>query len=63
MGYLLKRKGELLLIHSNYFSPVSVCMETLAESRVFKRFTTFHLVAISDNDSLLQRWLDNTAVF
>lgn len=62
VGYLLKREGELFLIHSNYFSPVSVCRETLKESRVFKRFTKFHLVAISDNDALLQRWLDNGAV-
>lgn len=62
VGYLLKREGELFLIHSNYFSPVSVCMETLKESRVFKGFTTFHLVAISHNDTLLQRWLDNGEV-
>lgn len=62
VGYLLKREGELFLIHSNYLAPVSVCMETLKESRVFKRFTTFHLVAISDNETLLQRWLDNGAV-
>ena len=62
VGYLLKRKGELLLIHSNYLSPVSVCMESLKESRVFKRFTTFHLVPISHNDTLLQRWLDKGVV-
>jgi hypothetical protein len=62
VGYLLKRKGELLLIHSNYLAPISVCMETLKESRVFKRFSKFHLVAISHNDTLLQRWLDNSTV-
>lgn len=62
VGYLLKREGELFLIHSNYFSPVSVCMETLEESRVFKSFTTFYLVAISHNDTFLQMWLDNSAV-
>lgn len=62
VGYLLKREGELFLIHSNYLNPVSVCMESLKESRVFKRFTTFHLVDISHNDSLLLRWLDNSTV-
>lgn len=62
VGYLLKRKGELLLIHSNYLSPVSVCMENLKESRVFKRFKKFHLVSISHNDALLQRWLDQGVV-
>ncbi|ASV32237.1 hypothetical protein [Maribacter cobaltidurans] len=62
VGYLLKRDGELLLIHSNYFSPVSVCMEKLNESRVFTKFKKFHLVAISHNESLLQRWLENGTV-
>lgn len=62
VGYLLKREGELFLIHSNYLSPVSVCMETLKESQVFKRFNTFYLVAISHNNNLLQRWLDNSIV-
>jgi len=62
VGYLLKREGELFLIHSNYLSPGSVCMETLKESRVFARFTKFHLVAISHNVTLLQRWLDNSPV-
>jgi len=62
VGYLLKRKGELFLIHSNYLAPVSVCMETLKESRVFKRFSKFHLVSISHNETLLQRWLDEGMV-
>ena len=62
VGYLLKREGELLLIHSNYLSPVTVCMEPLKESRVFKRFTKFHLVAISHNEILLKRWLSNGTV-
>jgi hypothetical protein len=62
VGYLLKREGKLFLIHSNYFSPVSVCIETLKESKVFKRFTKFHLVDISHNEILLQRWLDNSTI-
>lgn len=62
VGYLLKREGELFLIHSNYLSPVSVCMETLKESRVFKKFDTFYLVPISHNETLLQRWLNDEQV-
>ena len=38
VGYLLKREGNLFLIHSNYYSPASVCIETLKESKVFKYF-------------------------
>lgn len=62
VGYLLKREGELFLIHSNYLSPVSVCMETLKESRVFKRYSKFYIVAISYNHNLLKRWLENGEV-
>ncbi|WP_149303143.1 hypothetical protein [Pareuzebyella sediminis] len=62
VGYLLKREGELFLIHSNYLSPVSVCMEALEDSRVFRSFKKFHLVPISHNDTLLQRWLDQASV-
>jgi hypothetical protein len=62
VGYLLKRDGELFLIHSNYLIPISVCIEPLKEARVFKRYSKFHLVAISHNDTLLQRWLDNSTV-
>lgn len=62
VGYLLKRKGELFLIHSNYLFPISVCIEPLKESRVFKSFSKFHLVDISNNDELIQRWLNNDVV-
>jgi hypothetical protein len=62
VGYLLKREGKLFLIHSNYLVPIAVCVEPLKESRVFKRFTKFHLVAISHNEILLQRWLNNAEV-
>ena len=62
VGYLLKRDGRLFLIHSNYFAPGLVCMEPLETSRVFNSFTKFHIVAISNNDRLLQRWLNSTIV-
>lgn len=62
VGYLLKRKGELFLIHSNYFSPGSVCMEPLEDSRVFQSFSKFHLVDISNNDMLIKLWLDNAVI-
>ena len=62
VGYLLKRNGELYLIHSNYFSPGAVCMELLQKSRVFNSFSKFHLVDISNNDVLIKRWLENGVV-
>ena len=62
VGYLLKRKGELFLIHSNYLYPSKVCMERLEESRAFKSYAKFHLVEISNNDTLIRHWLENKAV-
>lgn len=62
VGYLLKSNGKLFLIHSNYLSPGSVCIEPLMDSKVFKSFTKFHLVDISNNDTLIQLWLDNETV-
>lgn len=62
VGYLLKQDGELFLIHSNYLAPIAVHMETLRESRVFKKFSTFYVVPISHNDTLLQRWLEKEVV-
>lgn len=62
VGYLLKRKGELFLIHSNYLYPSLVCMERIEESRAFKSYATFHLVEISNNDTLMQLWLENKVV-
>lgn len=62
VGFLLKRDGEMFLIHSNYLRPYSVCIEPIEDSSVFKKFSVFHLVDISNNETLMQRWLDNTVI-
>lgn len=62
VGYLLKRDGELFLIHSNYLAPIAVCIENFKDSRVFKSYTKFHLVDITHNKTLLQRWLNDSHV-
>lgn len=62
VGFLLKRNGKLKLIHSNYLSPVAVCIEAIEESNTFKRFDTFHLVELTHNDLLLQNWLNNRQI-
>lgn len=62
VGFLVKKKEQLLLVHSNYLAPVSVCVEPLETARVFKTFKKFHLVDISNNESLIQKWLNNDVV-
>lgn len=63
VGFLLKKEGELFLIHSNYIYPdAKVIMEPIEKSDVFKKFTTFHFVDISNNDQLIQRWLNGEVI-
>lgn len=62
VGFLIKEKNTLYLVHSNYFSPISVCIEPLATARVFNTFTKFHLVDISHNERLIKKWLNNEVV-
>jgi len=59
VGYLVKRKEGLYLIHSNYLHPGEVQIECLEESRVFQSFSVFHIVDISNNEFLLVRWLNS----
>jgi|GEM_PF-4911686 len=62
VGYLMKKNGELFLIHSNYLSPYSVSMETLKDSKVFQSFTKFYLVDVTYNVTMMERWLNNTII-
>lgn len=59
VGFLIKKKNRLFLIHSTYLSPISVCIEPLANAKVFKKFTKFYLVDISHNDKLMRKWLND----
>lgn len=63
VGFLIREKDALYLVHSNYLSPISVCVEPLATARIFKTFTKFHLVDISHNERLIQKWLNNEVMF
>ena len=58
VGYILKEKGKLYLIHSNYIGAVGVVIEPIEASEVFKSFRKFYLVELSTNKHLLNYWLD-----
>lgn len=62
VGFLLKKEGELYLIHSNYLQPAAVCLEAIETSNVFKKFSVFHLVDISHNNFLTQKWLEGSEI-
>lgn len=56
VGYLLKREGELYLIHANYTGDAVVTIQPLMQS-VFKDFMTWHIAEITYNRALLGYWL------
>jgi len=62
VGYLLKRGGELFVLHSDYTSAFGVRVEPIGESVAFGLFERFQLVPLSGNQILLQRWLSGAEV-
>ncbi len=62
VGFLVKKKDTLFLAHSNYLSPVSVCIEPVETAKVFRSFNTFYLVDISHNERLIKKWLNEELV-
>lgn len=57
VGYLLKRRGRLFLLHSNYTHPAEVRIEPANGMSVLHNFTTFYIVPVSGNKKLLEAWL------
>ncbi len=57
VGYVLKEKGDLYLIHSNYIGAVGVEIEQIEQSEVFKSYSKFFIVELSTNENLLHSWL------
>lgn len=57
VGYVLKEKGDLYLIHSNYIGAAGVQIERMEQSGVFKSYGKFFIVELSTNESLLEYWV------
>ncbi len=62
VGYILKEKENLYLIHSNYTDSRGVEIETIETSTVFASYSRFYLVLLSTNESLLKRWLNKEEI-
>lgn len=56
VGYLLKKDGELYLIHANYTGDAVITIQPLMQS-VFQHFTTWYIAEITYNRALLRYWL------
>jgi len=62
VGYVLKRKNQLFLIHSNYINSEGVIIEPIEKSEVFSSFQRFYFAEISTNKTLLERWISNKKI-
>ena len=62
VGYILKEKGQLYLIHSNYIDSKGVEIEKIETSNVFASYNKYYLTELSTNEDLLKRWLDGNEI-
>lgn len=62
VGYILKEKGQLYLIHSNYIGFKGVEIEEIEESEVFASYNRYYLTELSTNENLLKSWVEGTEV-
>lgn len=57
VGFILKEKDGLFLIHSNYVGSVGVEIERIEQSEVFKSYDKFYIVKLSTNKNLIDYWV------
>lgn len=57
VGYILKEKDELYIIHSNYMGNNGVEIERVENSIVFSSFERYHIVILSTNEAFLKSWI------
>ena len=62
VGYILKEKNQLYLIHSNYIDAIGVTIEPIENSGVFASYNRFYIAELSTNNSLLNYWTNNTLI-
>ena len=62
VGYIQKKKDELLVIHSNYINAQGVVIEKIEESKVFSYYTRIYIAEISRNIPLMKKWVNNEVI-
>ncbi|MGH1335610.1 MAG: hypothetical protein ACRBFS_05735 [Aureispira sp.] len=62
VGFILKEKGHLYLIHSNYSDGVGVGIEPIEQSVVFDSYNRFYITELSTNVSLVSHWIEGKAI-
>ena len=62
VGYILKQKGQLYLIHSNYIDNKGVEIEKIELSDVFASYNSYYLAELSTNEMLLKSWMNGNEI-
>ena len=62
VGYILKEKGQLYLIHSNYIDYKGVEIEKIELSDVFASYNSYYLAELSTNEMLLKSWMNGNEI-
>ncbi|WP_062060693.1 hypothetical protein [Aquimarina longa] len=62
VGYILKEKGELYMIHSNYIDFKGVEIEKIESSDVFASYDRYYLAELSTNEMLLKSWVNGNEI-
>ena len=62
VGYLLKWKGEVYFVHSNYLYPGEVIVELAQSSLALMGSASYYVGEVSSNKALLKKWLYNTPI-
>lgn len=62
VGFLVKRKRSVILIHSNYIDEKGVDIEFADNSKVFHSFKQFYITPITENQTLMDSWRLNIEI-
>jgi hypothetical protein len=61
VGFLLNRKNQLFVIHSNYVGGI-VTIERIEESLAFASYKKFYVCPLSTNKNFLKKWKKNEVI-
>lgn len=61
VGFILKQKGEVFFIQSNYVAPVEVICRKVLNTEVMLH-TDYYLAPLSTNKTLMKKWLQHSAI-
>ncbi|MCP4521926.1 MAG: hypothetical protein GY827_09605 [Cytophagales bacterium] len=62
VGYLLKEKNKLYMIHGSYFEPQKVVKEEISVSPAFESSEHFYVGNITYNDKLMKKWIKKETI-